>query len=209
LHERGEDQALRDIEEKDGGGGDALEMAQEKELTRLIQQLKRVIDEEKRKSEDYLTRLKYLQADFENYRKRVDREIREIEEFSTSRFAKRLLLILDELDLALGSAESKSPLTEGVKMVRKNLNAALEAEGVRRIEALGKPFDPALHEAVDKVLGKRSGGDDIVVEEIRKGYLFKDKILRPSMVKVEVGMKGQARNDKEEEEEEGREGGLT
>ena len=209
MHERGEDQALRDIEEKDGGGGDALEMAQEKELTRLIQQLKRVIDEEKRKSEDYLTRLKYLQADFENYRKRVDREIREIEEFSTSRFAKRLLLILDELDLALGSAESKSPLTEGVKMVRKNLNAALEAEGVRRIEALGKPFDPALHEAVDKVLGKRSGGDDIVVEEIRKGYLFKDKILRPSMVKVEVGMKGQARNDKEEEEEEGREGGLT
>ena len=209
MHERGEDQALRDIEEKDGGGGEALEMAQEKELTRLIQQLKRVIDEEKRKSEDYLTRLKYLQADFENYRKRVDREIREIEEFSTSRFAKRLLLILDELDLARGSAEPKSPLTEGVKMVRKNLNAALEAEGVRRIEALGKPFDPALHEAVDKVLGKRSGGDDIVVEEIRKGYLFKDKILRPSMVKVEVGMKGQARTDKEEEEEEGREGGLT
>jgi len=208
LHERGEDQALRDIEEKDGGRGDALEMAQEKELTRLIQQLKRVVDEEKRRSEDYLTRLKYLQADFENYRKRVDREIREIEEFSTSRFAKRLLPILDELDLALGSAESKSPLTEGVKMVRKNLSAALEAEGVRRIEALGKPFDPALHEAVDKVLGKRSGGEDIVVEEIRKGYLFKEKILRPSMVKVEVGMKGQARTA-EEEEEEGREGGLT
>ncbi|HLQ20818.1 MAG TPA: nucleotide exchange factor GrpE [Nitrososphaerales archaeon] len=177
-------------------------------MTRLIQQLKRVVDEEKRKSEDYLTRLKYLQADFENYRKRVDREIREIEEFSTSRFAKRLLPILDELDLALNSAESKSPLTEGVKMVRKNLNAALEAEGVRRIEALGKPFDPALHEAVDKVLGKRSGGEDIVVEEIRKGYLFKDKILRPSMVKVEVGMKGQARTP-DEEEEEGREGGLT
>ena len=208
MHERGEDQALRDIEEKDGGRGDALEMAQEKELMRLIQQLKRVVDEEKRRSEDYLTRLKYLQADFENYRKRVDREIREIEEFSTSRFAKRLLPILDELDLALGSAESKSPLTEGVKMVRKNLSAALEAEGVRRIEALGKPFDPALHEAVDKVLGKRSGGEDIVVEEIRKGYLFKEKILRPSMVKVEVGMKGQARTA-EEEEEEGREGGLT
>ena len=167
-----------------------------------------MVDEEKRRSEDYLTRLKYLQADFENYRKRVDREIREIEEFSTSRFAKRLLPILDELDLALGSAESKSPLTEGVKMVRKNLNAALEAEGVRRIEALGKPFDPALHEAVDKVLGKRSKGEDIVVEEIRKGYLFKDKILRPSMVKVEVGMKG-AQTADEEEKEEGREGGLS
>src|SRR2546422_4783857 len=207
-YERGEDQALRDIEEE-AGGGDAPELAQEKELTRLIQQLKRVVDEERRKSEDYLTRLKYLQADFENYRKRVDREIREIEEFSTSRFAKRLLPILDELDLALNSAESKSPLTEGVKMVRKNLNAALEAEGVKRIEALGKPFDPALHEAVDKVLGKRSGGEDIVVEEIRKGYLFKDKILRPSMVKVEVGMKGEARTEKEEEEEERKEGGLT
>ncbi len=165
----------------------------------MVQQLKRVIDEEKRKSEDYLTRLKYLQADFENYRKRVDREIREIEEFSTSRFARRLLPILDELDLALNSAE-KSPLTEGVEMVRKNLNAALEAEGVKRIEALGKPFDPKLHEAVDKVHGKKSGGEDMVVEEIRKGYLFKEKILRPSMVKVEVGMKREPRKDEEEEE---------
>src|SRR2546422_10854883 len=86
-YERGEDQALRDIEEE-AGGGDAPELAQEKELTRVIQKLKRGVDEERRKREDYLTRLKYLQGDFENYRKRGDREIRGIEEVSTSRFVK-------------------------------------------------------------------------------------------------------------------------
>jgi len=160
-------------------------------LSDSVDRLKKGLEDEKKKSEEYLTRLKYIQADFENYRKRVDREIVEIEEFSTSRFARRLLPILDELDLAVSHAGSESSaLTEGVKMVLKNLNAALEAEGVRRIEAIGKPFNPGLHEAVDKVQGRKRG-EDIVIEEIRKGYLFKDKVLRPSMVKVELGAREQ------------------
>ncbi len=175
---------------------------EETETARTVQQQRRALEEEKKKSEEYLTRLKYLQADFENYRKRIDREIQEVEEFSTSGFGRRLLPVMDELDLAISSAESsKSPLTEGLKMVRKNLNASLEAEGIKRIEALGKPFDPTLYEAVDKVQGKRNG-EDIVIEEIRKGYTFKGKILRPSMVKVELGAKEQAgKNEKKAEQQ--------
>ncbi len=201
VQDSGKDEVLLEVGGgKEGRGKEERESsAHEKDLRTLVQQLKKEIDEEKKKSEDYLSRLKYLQADFENYRKRVDREIREIEDFSTSRFARRLLPILDELDLALNSAESKSPLTEGVTMVRKSLSAALEAEGVKRIEAVGRPFDPRLHEAVDKVQGKKSGGEDVVVEEMRKGYLFKDKILRPSLVKVEVGTKREPGKEVEED----------
>jgi molecular chaperone GrpE len=149
------------------------------------------IEEEKKRSEDYLTRLKYLQADFENYRKRVDREMRNVEDFSTSGLVKRLLPVLDDLDLAINSAgegHDAKGLLEGVLMVHKNLASILQSEGLREIEAVGKPFDPSLHEAVERVDGANDGVD-VVVGEIRKGYIFKNRVLRPSMVKVESTLK--------------------
>ncbi len=194
--EEGEDEAKNASELKPNSGTKAQSAAENAETARADQQQKKALEEEKKKSEDYLTRLKYLQAEFENFRKRIDREIQEVEEFSTSGFARRLLPVMDELDLAISSAESsKSPLTEGLKMVRKNLSGSLEAEGVRKIEALGKPFDPTLHEAVDKVQGKRNE-EDLVIEEIRKGYTFKGRVLRPSMVKVELS--GKEKTEKNE-----------
>jgi molecular chaperone GrpE len=163
-----------------------------KELeTKAIKQdlanLEKTIEEERKRNEEYLTSLRYLQADFENYRKRVDREIRELEEFSTLGIVRKLIPVLDDLDLAVASAtkaEDKG-LLEGVKMVQKNLGSALESEGLQRIKAVGEPFDPSAHEAVDKVQGK-DNSEDMVVEEMRKGYRFKGKVLRPSAVKVAV-----------------------
>ena len=149
------------------------------------------IEEEKRRSEDYLMRLKYLQADFENYRKRVDREMRDVEDFSKSSLIKKLLPVLDDLDLAINSAESDQKskgLLEGVLMVRKNLASALHSEGVQEIEAVGKPFDPDLHEAVERVDGAKEGVDT-VVGETRKGYILKNRVLRPSLVRVESALK--------------------
>lgn len=148
----------------------------------------RLMEEEKRRSEDYLSQLRYLQADFENYRKRVDRNMRDLEDFSTSALIKKLLPVLDDLDLALATGASPgrdaaAGMREGVAMVRKNLASVLRGEGLRVIEALGKPFDPDLHEAMARVDGAPSG-EDVVVEEIRKGYILKDRVLRPSMVKV-------------------------
>lgn len=156
----------------------------------------KLIEEERRRSENYLTRLKYLQADFENYRKRVDRELQEADELSTGGLMKRLLPVLDDLDLAVSSAEwegDSKGLAEGVAMVRKNLVSVLQSSGLRPIEAVGKPFNPAQHEAVERVDGK--GKEDTVVGEIRKGYLFKNKVIRPSLVKVESALK----NDGESE----------
>jgi len=162
------------------------------ELDRITNQL----GEERKKSGDYLTNLKYLQADFENYRKRMDREFREVEEFSTSGLVSKLLPALDDLELAIATAE-KSPETkvfmEGLQMVQKRLSATLESEGLKPIDAVGKPFNPELHEAVDRVQG--TGTEDTVLEEVRKGYMFNGRVLRPSMVKVEVAMKNNNRSE--------------
>jgi molecular chaperone GrpE len=156
-----------------------------------LDKAQRLAEEEKRKSEEHLTRLRYLQADFENYRKRVDREMREVEDFSTSGLMKKLLPVLDDLDLAVATAETSADkgLLEGVGMVRKNLTSVLQSEGLKSIDAVGRPFDPALHEAVERVDGTKKRKEDTVVEDVRKGYIFKNKVLRPSMVKVESAAK--------------------
>jgi molecular chaperone GrpE len=156
-----------------------------------LDKAQKLMDEEKQRSEDYLKRLKFLQADFENYRKRVDREMRDVEDLSISGLMKKLLPVLDDLDLAVASAESNADgksLLEGIGMVRKNLGSVLQSEGLDSIDALGKPFDPERHEAVERVDGTTQK-EDTVVGEIRKGYIFKNKVLRPSMVKVESAVK--------------------
>jgi molecular chaperone GrpE len=168
-----------------------IQSLQSSDIETELDETQKFIEDEKRRSEDYLRRLKYLQADFENYRKRVDREMRDVEDFSTSTLIKKLLPVLDDLDLAIASAEhghETKGLLEGVVMVRKNLVSALQSEGLKDIEAVGKPFDPDLHEAVERVDGA-GGGTDMVKGEIRKGYILKNKVLRPSMVKVESASK--------------------
>ena len=162
-----------------------------------LAKLGKTVEEERKRNEELLNSLRYLQADFENYRKRVDREIRELEEFSTLGLMKKIIPVLDDLQLAVASAtkaEDKG-LLEGVKMVQKNLSSALESEGLQEIKAVGEPFDPSAHEAVDKVQGA-DNSEDIVVEEMRKGYTFKGRVLRPSAVKVAVA----ARSEKAKEE---------
>src|SRR3984893_7119555 len=138
-----------------------------KAIKQDLANLEKTLEEERKRNEEYLTSLRYLQADFENYRKRVDREIRELEEFSTLGLVRKLIPVLDDLDLAVASATKaeEKGLLEGVKMVQKSLGTALESEGLQRIEAVGGPFDPSAHEAVDKVQGK-DNSEDMVVEEM-------------------------------------------
>jgi len=155
--------------------------------------LKRELAKQKERNEELLTRLKYLQADFENLRKRTDKELREAGESQIRGLLSRLLVVQDELELALRHAEDDErtgdTLNEGIAMVGRNLRTALESVGLERIESVGKPFDPALHEAVEKVQGT-SGDRDLVVEEVRPGFTFRGTLLRPSMVKVELANEG-------------------
>ncbi|MDA4117259.1 MAG: nucleotide exchange factor GrpE [Thaumarchaeota archaeon] len=171
----------------------ASQLAEEQE-TRAIRddlaKLEKSLETERKRNEEYLTSLRYLQSDFENYRKRVDKEVRELKEFSTVGLVSRLIPVLDDLELAAASATNAEDkgLLEGVKMVQKSFVSALEAEGLREIEAMGVPFNPSMHEAVDKVQGKHTG-EDLVVGELRKGYTFKGRVMRPSSVKVEIAAK--------------------
>jgi len=157
-----------------------------------FEQMKQALAEEKRRGDDLLNRLKYVQADLENQRKRMDREIREAGESLARNLLSRLLVVQDELDMAAKHAEEEQrggdTLKEGIEMIRRNLRTALQSAGLERIESVGRPFDPAVHEAVAKVQGKVAG-DDMVVDEVRPGFTFKGQLLRPSMVKVELGLK--------------------
>jgi molecular chaperone GrpE len=151
-----------------------------------------LLNKEKKRNEELMTRLKYMQADLENYRKRMDRELREAGDSVARGMLSRLLVVLDELDLAVAHAErgkGDGELREGIGMVRRNLKSALESAGLERIESVGRPFNPEVHEAVEKVQGN-SPGEDMVVAEIRPGFTFRGQLLRPSMVKVELASKG-------------------
>jgi len=153
-------------------------------LDKLTQEL----EEEKKRSEDNLTRLKYMQADFDNYRKRVDRQIEEIKKYSNERLVIELLEVVDELELAVSmgrTSNSSEVLVQGVEMTLKKLQKILANEGVTLIECLGKPFDPSKHNAVSRV-ERADMEEGNVVEEIRKGYIIKDKVIRPSIVKVAI-----------------------
>ena len=148
--------------------------------------LKKELMEERVKSKELLDRLKYAQADLENYRKRAEKELAGARDSSVKGLVVRLLVVSDELALAVRHAEeedSDGALAEGFRMIQRNLEGALEAVGVEKIEAMGKPFNPALHEAVEKVQG-RGDGRQVVLEEMRAGYTMNGQVLRPSMVRV-------------------------
>jgi len=146
------------------------------------------LDAEKRRSEEYLARLKYAQADIENLKKRYDRQIEEVKKYCTEPLIIELLDVVDELELAVKSGRSNNSVEaviQGVEMTLKKLKKVLENKGVSPIECLGKPFDPSKHTAIAKTEEDGAQGCKII-EEVRKGYTLREKVIRPSIVKVVV-----------------------
>ena len=140
---------------------------------------------EKTRSDDLLRRLQYLQADFENYRKRVEKEMADVRRYGNERLLLDLCTVKDELDLALAKAkESKQNpvLLDGVNMIAKRVQNLLAKEGVERVPGVGSKFNPEYQEAALKVPSDEEEGT--VVEEVRPGYAMKGRVLRPSIVKV-------------------------
>ncbi len=162
------------------------ESAQEISLEDQVKKLETQIKAEQDKAESILNKMKYLQADFDNYRKRVDKELAETKQFVNEKLITNLLDVVDEFELALKVArEGGKPdsLAGGVEMTLRKLLDILGKEGLARIEAIGKKFDPNLHEATEIVPAKDED-EGLIVAEIRPGYMLKGKVLRPSMVKV-------------------------
>jgi molecular chaperone GrpE len=137
-------------------------------------------------AESYLDDLRRLQADFDNYRKRTLREQTARAASASQALVARLLPVLDNFELAVSSAEQSRDfdrMLKGVEMVFGELREVLESEGLVRIEAEGKPFDPERHEAVIAV-EEEDTEPGMVVDIVRAGYELRGKVLRPAMVKV-------------------------
>lgn len=128
------------------------------------------------------------QADFENYKKRCAREKEEAIKYANTSLLEKLLPIIDNFELGLSAARGeseKSAIYSGMKMVRKQLDSFLAAQGVQPIEAVGQKFDPNLHEAIAHEASDAPEGT--VTRQTRRGYRFKDRLLRPSSVMVSSG----------------------
>ena len=137
-------------------------------------------------------RLLRLQAEFDNTRKRAAREKAEFLKFANEELLLRLLPVLDNLDRAIASASPDgacASLRDGVEMTARLFRSTLERVGVRPVEAMGRPFDPTVHQAVAQVEAPGQE-ENLVVEEVQKGYLLEGRVLRPAMVKVSRAVAG-------------------
>lgn len=140
----------------------------------------------KAKAEDHYGQLQRLQADFDNYRKRTQKERTELIKYASERLVGELLPVLDNFDRAVSAAKVNPDFTsfsQGVEMILRQMQTALSKEGLKAMDAVGQPFDPNLHEAVLRVASEEHP-ENTVVEELQKGYYLKEKVLRPCMVKV-------------------------
>jgi molecular chaperone GrpE len=169
------------------------------ELQNAKTELESELELERTKTEDYLRRLQYLQAEFDNYRKRVERERDEMNRVEADRLLLNLLGVFDELCIAIDVARKtndKEVIVSGLGMVLKKLETLFASEGLEPIGAVGKRFNPNLHEVVGRVDSNATEGR--IVEEVRRGFTLRGKVIRSSLVKV-----GAALNESEDEQSSG------
>ncbi len=158
------------------------------EITEEAEETAEALDPEKLAAELAELNQRFLRtaADFENYKRRTAQEKDDLLKYSNAKLMGELLPVLDTFQLALKTpAESTEAqnVVKGVEMIYRQMVQALEQAGMTKIEAVGQPFNPNLHEAIMQV-DDDTVPEDTVVEELRAGYMLKERVIRPSMVKV-------------------------
>ena len=154
-----------------------------KTKTSFFGKKKKEKDKFEQQIEDLTDRLKRSMAEFDNYRKRTEKEKSSMYIIGARDIVEKMLPIMDNFERGLAQAPEDDPFAEGMKMIYKQMITAFDEMGVKPIEAVGKEFDPNLHNAVMHVEDEEVG-ENIVVEEFQKGYTYKDFVVRHSMVKV-------------------------
>jgi len=148
--------------------------------------LEQALADEKKRAEEYLSKWQRAQADFINLKRRSEQEKGEILKIANAELAGGILPVLDDLTRALEHIDgpmAEDNWVEGIRLIERKLRAGLESQGIREIKALGEKFDPNLHEAAMYSQGK----EGVVIQEIQKGYMLYDRVIRPSMVVVGNG----------------------
>ncbi len=151
-----------------------------------MESLRAALAEEKQKAEQYLANWQRAQADYINFKRRTEQEQIENTRRANAALLMNLLPVLDDFERALQKVESRmrdKPWVQGIDLIYRKFLSKLEGEGVRRIESVGKDFDPRFHEAVLY----EEGDAGKVIEELEPGYLLGDRLLRPAKVKVGKG----------------------
>ena len=139
-------------------------------------------DPKNQKIEELTDDLQRLQAEFENYKKRTDRDKEDFKCYSEAEMIKQILPIIDNFELALKNTGNHDEFVKGIELVYSQLFQMLEDKGVKKIECVGKRFDPHVHEAL---LSEESDKEEgIILEELQKGFMIKDRVLRHAKVKV-------------------------
>ena len=154
-----------------------------KTKTSFFGKKKKEKDKFEQQVEELTDRLKRSMAEFDNYRKRTEKEKSSMYIIGARDIVEKMLPIVDNFERGLAQAPEDDPFAEGMKMIYKQMMTAFDEMGVKPIEAVGKEFDPNLHNAVMHVEDE-SVGENIVVEDFQKGYTYKDFVVRHSMVKV-------------------------
>lgn len=168
-----------------GDGGEGVSQAAAGGSSSAVDQSAAGTELQKLKSERdaLLDRLARAQAEFENARRRAAKEQQEYRDFAASDAIKSLLPVLDSFERALQVKSESGEFRSGIELIYKQLQDALAKLGVQAIPARGEPFDPRLHEAIEMV-ETTDVPDHAVLDELQRGYKFKDRLLRPAMVRV-------------------------
>lgn len=155
------------------------------EIDYEIESLKKELQAAKESSESNLNKLKYLMADFDNYRKQMEKQAASRIETAKAELLLKFLNIRDDYQRALETAgkDTSPTVVAGLEGILKNIDSLLSSEGVRPIEAVATPFDPSVHDAI-AFAPRDDVPENNVTAEIRRGYMLHDKVLRPSMVEV-------------------------
>jgi molecular chaperone GrpE len=150
--------------------------------------------EAKAKADEHLDTARRLQADFDNFRKRSQKESEDFRKYANENLVRSLLTTVDDLDRALGTVKERTELSEGVKNIEHNLTKTLEEYGVTEIPTNGR-FDPALHEALCVSPGDE---DDLIAEVFQKGYRMHDRVIRYAKVRVTKKAEGEEQRAEQE-----------
>ncbi len=182
-----EDFGLTDKQAGGGGGGARSGPCQN------CAYLENNLKEAEAKTTEAESLYKRMAADFENYRKRIDREREEFQALGVQKAVEALLPALDDLDMAqtrLKPDQDPKVLIDSIKMVYSRFTRCLDQIGIKQLEVIGTPFDPRLHEPVQEI-ATNEVPDGSVVHQLRPGYTFNDKVIRPSLVNVATKLEGE------------------
>ncbi len=156
----------------------------------ISQNLAEELEQERARSSEYLDQAQRTRAELINYRRRMEQEMQSARRFAAESLIARILPVIDDFHRANDSVpaeEQDNAWVQGMRLIERKMWQILESEGVRPIDAIGKPFDPSIHEAVSVA----EDGGDTVVEEFQRGYTMHDRTIRPAMVKVGRARDGQ------------------